>query len=73
MKLLRAFLVKDGHLKEGYQTLPPIDRNRFTPIKGLEGPFRFRDGKILYYDPKEGLYYDRTTDMYMPKNYVPKN
>jgi hypothetical protein len=35
------------------------------PIEGLEGPFKFRSGKILYYDPKEGRYYDRGTDMYL--------
>ena len=35
------------------------------PIPGLEGPFRFRSGKVLYYDPKEGKYYDRSTDMYV--------
>lgn len=35
------------------------------PIPGLEGPFRFKSGKILYYDPKEGKYYDRSTDMYI--------
>lgn len=35
------------------------------PLPGLEGPFRFRSGKILYYDPKEGKYYDRSTDMYV--------
>jgi len=35
------------------------------PVEGLEGPFRFRSGKVLYYDPKEGKYYDRGTDMYV--------
>jgi hypothetical protein len=51
--------------QEGYKTLPPIDRERYTDIKGLEGPFRFKSGKVLYYDPKEGKYYDRDTDMYL--------
>ncbi len=35
------------------------------PIPGMEGPFRFRSGKILYWDPKEGKYYDRGRDMYV--------
>lgn len=38
-----------------------------SPIKGLEGPFKFRDGRILYYDPKEGRYYDRGRDMYLER------
>lgn len=33
-------------------------------LYGLEGPFSFK-GRQLYYDPKEGKYYDRTTDMYL--------
>lgn len=32
--------------------------------KGLEGPFRF-NGWILYYDPKEGKYWDPRTDFYV--------
>ena len=35
------------------------------PIPGMEGPFRYRSGKILYWDPKEGKYYDRGRDMYV--------
>jgi hypothetical protein len=33
--------------------------------KGLEGPFYF-NGRILYYDPKEGKYWDPRTDFYVP-------
>lgn len=32
--------------------------------EGLEGPFNF-DGRILYYDPIEGAYYDPSTDFYL--------
>lgn len=48
-------------------TLPPIDSDRFPnrENQGLEGPFRFKNGQILYYDPKEGKYYDSLTDMYV--------
>jgi hypothetical protein len=37
----------------------------FGPRKGLEGPFVFPNGQVLYYDPKEGAYYDPTTDFYV--------
>lgn len=33
--------------------------------KGLEGPFHYPNGQVLYYDPKEGQYYDPTTDFYV--------
>lgn len=35
------------------------------PIPGMEGPFRYRSGRVLYWDPKEGAYYDRGRDMYV--------
>jgi len=57
--------IKTGVHKEAYQTLPPIDRERYTPIPDLEGPFMMLSGKVVYYDPKEGKYYDRDSDMYM--------
>ena len=34
-------------------------------IKGMEGPFQFRSGAILYWDPREGKYYNRGKDMYL--------
>ena len=37
----------------------------FEPRIGLEGPFHYPSGKVLYYDPKEGKYYDPTTDFYL--------
>ena len=50
---------------EGYKVLPNIDKERYTPMPGLEGPFQTMSGKPIYYDPKEGSYYDRDTDMYL--------
>lgn len=38
----------------------------FGPRKGLEGPFHYPNGQVLYYDPKEGQYYDPLTDFYVP-------
>ena len=39
-------------------------RNRFGPRAGLEGPFNF-SGRVLYYDAREGQYYDPLTDFYV--------
>lgn len=42
-------------------------RNKYGPRKGLEGPFNF-SGRVLYYDNKEGAYYDPTTDFYVEQS-----
>jgi hypothetical protein len=41
--------------------------HEFGPRKGLEGPFRFKNGQVLYYDRSEkgGTYYNPLTDMYL--------
>ena len=39
-------------------------RVKYGPRKGLEGPFNF-SGRVLYYDVKEGQYYDPKTDFYV--------
>jgi hypothetical protein len=39
-------------------------REKYGARKGLEGPFNF-SGRVLYYDPKEGAYYDPTCDWYV--------
>lgn len=53
----------------GYKVLNYVDRMRekYGPRAGLEGPFNY-DGCVLYYDPKEGAYYDPTTDFYLEHN-----
>ena len=43
---------------------------KWGPRKGLEGPFHYPSGAVLYYDPKEGQYYDPTTDFYVPNEDV---
>jgi len=53
----------------GFKVLGQRD-SRFQPIKGLEGPFYFANGRVLYYDPKEGEYYDSTTDFYVSREEV---
>lgn len=37
----------------------------YPEIPGMEGPFRMRSGRIVYWDPREGKYYDRSADMYL--------
>jgi hypothetical protein len=39
-------------------------RTKYGPRTGLEGPFNF-SGRVLYYDNKEGQYYDPATDFYV--------
>jgi len=39
-------------------------RQKYGPRSGLEGPFNF-SGRVLYYDAKEGAYYDPRTDFYV--------
>jgi hypothetical protein len=53
----------------GYRVLDTGDRMRdkYGPRKGLEGPFNF-SGRVLYYDNKEGAYYDPTTDFYVEQS-----
>ena len=50
---------------EGYYKMPPMDKDKYQERDGLEGPFQTRSGKVVYYDPKEGSYYDPDSDIYM--------
>jgi len=56
---------KGESVKEGYYELPPFDREKYQKRDGLEGPIPTRSGKVVYYDEKEGMYYDPDTDMYI--------
>ena len=40
---------------------------RFQPRRGLEGPFYFGNGRVLYYDTKAGEYWDSLTDFYVDR------
>jgi hypothetical protein len=57
----------EDKIKEGWYNTRAIDKERYTDLsaEGLEGPFMTKSGKVLYYDPKEGKYYDRDSDMYL--------
>jgi hypothetical protein len=50
----------------GYRVVDSTDimREKYSARKGLEGPFNF-SGRVLYYDNKQGQYYDPTTDFYV--------
>tara|TARA_B100001094_G_scaffold308537_1_gene341282 strand:+ start:153 stop:662 length:510 start_codon:yes stop_codon:yes gene_type:complete len=45
--------------------LRSLDTNRYTKIKGLEGPFQYKNNHVLYYDSIEGRYYNSDSDMYL--------
>ena len=42
-------------------------RTKYGPRAGLEGPFNF-SGRVLYYDNKQGQYYDPATDFYVEQD-----
>ena len=52
------YVTRDKHL------VPDL-KGDMDEIPGMEGPFQFRSGAVLYYDPKAGKYYDRGKDMYL--------
>lgn len=55
--------------RQGVTKGRPIDPNEYPAIKGLEGPFYTRRGLVVYYDPKEGRYYDSKSDVYLDKDF----
>jgi hypothetical protein len=67
MNLFDLFESNRNDIEEGYKVVPGIDHERYTDLshEGLEGPFSLKSGKVVYYDPKVGKYYDRDSDMYM--------
>jgi hypothetical protein len=44
--------------------------SKWQPRKGLEGPFHYANGRVLYYDPKAGQYWDPTTDFYVENSEI---
>ncbi len=55
---------QEEHFGEGYKVMPPMS-DKYQPRDGLEGPFTTLSGKVVYYDQREGSYYDPDTDIYM--------
>jgi hypothetical protein len=42
----------------------------YGPRPGLEGPFHYPNGRVLYYDPRQGEYWDPRTDFYVDREDV---
>lgn len=42
----------------------------YGPREGLEGPFVFATGRVLYYDVQEGAYWDPKTDFYVEQDEI---
>lgn len=42
-----------------------VQAHSYGPRKGLEGPFMYPNGRVIYYDPKEGKYWNPSTDFYL--------
>jgi hypothetical protein len=51
----------------GYKVLGNTEQlfQGYTKRPGLEGPFLRGCSRIVYYDPKEGKYWDPKTDFYL--------
>ena len=52
-------------LKTKQSRLPRLDKTRYQPRRGLEGPFMTKSGQVIYYDKKIGQYYNSDIDMYI--------
>ena len=42
----------------------------YGPRRGLEGPFHYPNGRVLYYDARAGEYWDPRTDFFVPADEV---
>lgn len=68
---MNPFTTPDGEKKyfnERNTKYPNIDQQlakQHGIREGLEGPIRLKNGKVVYYDPREGKYYDAGSDMYL--------
>jgi len=52
-----------------YKVLSDLER-KWQPRRGLEGPFFYPNGRVAYYDAKEGQYWDPKTDFYLSNQEV---
>ena len=55
----------------GVQPDANVTGGEFSEIPGMEGPFKYKTGNTYYYSPKEGKYYDRGQDVFMPRGFDP--
>jgi len=56
---------------KGTQPDANVTGGESSEIPGMEGPFRYKTGNTYYYSPKEGKYYDRGQDVFMPRGFDP--
>jgi len=61
---------EDMDVEEGYTVFPELtdhekERYKNRDAEGLEGPFRLKSGKFVYYDKQAGKYYDPDSDFFM--------
>jgi hypothetical protein len=42
----------------------------FGPREGLDGPYVYPNGRVLYYDVREGDYWDPLTDFFVDRDEV---
>lgn len=42
----------------------------YGPRAGLEGPFHYPNGRVLYYSPRDGEYWDPRTDFFVSRDEV---
>lgn len=61
--IIRIMNVLDD-VNEGWETLPAMP-SKYVERDNLEGPFMTRSGKVVYYDPHEGSYYDPDSDHFL--------
>jgi hypothetical protein len=52
------------YVTKGQFSTPDL-KGDMGPVEGMEGPYQYASGAVLYYDPKEGKYYDRGQDRYL--------
>ena len=48
----------------------PTATDGYGPRRGLEGPYRYPNGRVLYYDPRAGEYWDPRTDFFVDREDV---
>ncbi len=42
----------------------------YTKRTGMDGPYQYPNGRVLYFDPKEKQFYDPSTDFYVYKEEI---
>lgn len=62
--------VREGKAEARYLVKMLADEGKKFAVRAqnpskLEGPFRYPSGRTVYYDPGEGKYYDKSTDIYL--------